>query len=235
MLSQLSTKIRPRRKDGKRMYKTDIEGLDYNQGSGIIDKALTSGFQGSPWHVDVKKGIKLLTDPELWAPVNKMSVSDAKKLVQYYKDSYKEAKRNGYTKSYNTYVKEMGWGKGIDIHKLICKIPKPKAGFTPGKYKYMGPYNPSNKQLTYDPMTGEVLDWKVKPYNKVDEIAAYHDICYDMGHDNAQCDKQMVDSLDNILYGEMPKWGQTARFLINNKRRLGLGVTQRKSKNGKRR
>ena len=44
----------------------------------------------------------------------------------------------------------------------------------------MGPYNPLDKQLSYDPETGKVTEWKVKPYNKVDEIAAYHDICYDM-------------------------------------------------------
>ena len=63
-------------------------------------------------------------------------------------------------------------GKGIDIHKWIGKSPRPKAGFTPGKYKYMGAYNPLVKQLEYDPETGEVLKWKVMPYNKVDEISA---------------------------------------------------------------
>ena len=88
--------------------------------------------------MDIKKGVKLLRDPELWAPVNKMPVADAKKLVQYFKDQYKLAKQRGYSKSYNTFVKDMGWGKGIDIHKLIGKLPKPKAGFTPGNYKYMG-------------------------------------------------------------------------------------------------
>ena len=34
------------------------------------------------------------------------------------------------------------------------------------------------------------------------------------------CDKQMVESLDQIPYGEMPKWGQT-------KRKLGLGVSKK--------
>ena len=105
-------------------------------------------------------------------------------------------------------------GRGIDIHKWIGKLPKPKAGWTPGKYKYMGPYNPLEKQLTYNPETGEVTEWKVKPYNKVDEIAAYHDICYDMGRNKGDCDEEMVESLDNIPYGEMSKWGSTARFLI---------------------
>ena len=72
-------------------------------------------------------------------------------------------------------------GGAFDIHKLIGKLPKPKAGWTPGKYKYMRPYNPLDKQLSYDPNTGEVTEWRVRPYNRVDEIAAYHDICYDMG------------------------------------------------------
>ncbi|MCV6575665.1 MAG: hypothetical protein OIF58_08020, partial [Cohaesibacter sp.] len=32
-------------------------------------------------------------------------------------------------------------GKGFDIHKMIGKLPRPKAGWTPGRYKYMGAYN----------------------------------------------------------------------------------------------
>ena len=40
----------------------------------------------------------------------------------------------------------------------------------------------------------------------------------------------MVQSLEEIPYGEMPKWGSsTARFLIDKKQKLGLGVP----KNGK--
>ena len=56
------------------------------------------------------------------------------------------------------------YGGGVDIHKWIGKLPKPKAGWTPGKYKYMGPYNPLDEQLSYDPNTGEVTEWRVKPY-----------------------------------------------------------------------
>ena len=67
-------------------------------------------------------------------------------------------------------------GKGIDVHKIIGLLPRPKGGFTRGNYKYMGPYNPLDKQLKYDPNTGEVLEWYVKPKNKIDEIAAYRDI-----------------------------------------------------------
>ena len=137
-------------------------------------------------------------------------------------------------KKYKTDRKDLD-GAGLDIHKLIGKLPiRPKAGFTPGKYKYLGPYNPLEEQLQYGKNTGKVTKWNVKPLNKVDEIAAHHDICYDMGKDKGECDKVMVKSLDEIPYGQMPKWGQTARFLINTKQKLGLGVTkQRKTKNVK--
>ena len=121
-------------------------------------------------------------------------------------------------------------GSGVDIHKMICKIPRPKAGFTPSKYKYMGPYNPLDKQLEYDKETGQITKWHIQPLNKVDEISAARDVCYSMGKNKGDCDRQMVKSLDQIPYGEMPKWGQVARFLINTKQKLGMGV---KSKNGK--
>ena len=81
-------------------------------------------------------------------------------------------------KKYKTDRKDLD-GSGVDIHKWIGKLPRPKAGWTPGNYKYMGAYNPLDKQLEYDPETGEVLKWFVMPYNKVDEVSAYHDICYD--------------------------------------------------------
>ena len=126
------------------------------------------------------------------------------------------------------------FGGSFDIHKLIGKLPRPKSGFTPGNYKYMGPYNPLDKQLKYDPNTGKVQQWYVKPYNKVDEIAAYHDICYEMGKSKNECDQKMVSALDSIPYGEMPRWGQTARFLINTKKKLGLGMKPKAQKKVKR-
>ena len=90
-------------------------------------------------------------------------------------------------------------GGAVDIHKWIGKLPKPKAGFTPGKYKFMCPYNPLDKQLEYDPETCEVLKWKVMPYNEVDEIAAYHDICYDNGRNKGECDREMINLLIRFL------------------------------------
>ena len=119
------------------------------------------------------------------------------------------------------FVKSQSGGK-VDLHKLIGKLPKPKAGFTPGKYKYMGPYNPLEKQLQYDKTTGKVTKWHVKPHNKVDEISAYHDICYDRGRSKRDCDKTMVQSLDAIPYGKMPRMGMMARRIINTKQRHNL-------------
>ena len=242
-MDQLSTKVRPNIK-----YKTDRKDLDGRGVGGLhppydppaqkgkgIESILTSGAYGSPYHVDFKKGIKLLTDPNLFKTPNKQEITNMKDRVKYYKEEYKKAKDAGYKGSYTSYAKKMGWvekpsfvfpliGQGIDVHKAIGKIPKPKAGWTPGNYKYMGPYNPLDKQLKYDPNTGEVLEWYVNPYNKVDEIAAHHDICYDMGKNKGDCDREMVKSLDAIPYGQMPKWGSTARFLINTKQKLGLGL-----------
>ncbi|PFX15451.1 hypothetical protein AWC38_SpisGene20324 [Stylophora pistillata] len=106
-------------------------------------------------------------------------------------------------------------GGKIDIHKVIGKLPRPKAGWTPGKYNYLGRYNPLEKQLEYDKNTGEVLKWNVQRRNKVDEIAAYHDICYDMVKDKGDCDRQMVEQLNEIPYGQMPKMSQVARTVIN--------------------
>jgi len=63
----------------------------------------------------------------------------------------------------------------------------------------------STGQTAYDKNTGEVVEWYVQPYNEVDEIAAYHDICYDIGKNKGDCDRQMVQSLDEIPYGEKPK------------------------------
>ena len=34
-----------------------------------------------------------------------------------------------------------GFGSGIDIHKQIRKLPKPKAGWTLPGHEYTGPYN----------------------------------------------------------------------------------------------
>ena len=92
----------------------------------------------------------------------------------------------------------------------------------------MGPFNPLDKQLEFDPESGEITKWIVPPFNKVDEISAHHDVCYSRGVDKNECDRKMVAGLDKIPYGELPKIGMFAGKVINTKQKLGLGLLKKK-------
>ena len=183
------------------------------------------------FHKDGKKFRKYKTK---FFEENPEALTDINNIISSYPDTWPDIIKNKYGINIDEHFWEnnplLSFGSGVDIHKWIGKLPRPKGGWTAGKYKYMGPYNPLEEQLSYDPNTGEVTEWKVKPYNRVDEIAADHDICYDMGRNKGDCDREMVQSLDEIPYGEMPKWGSTARFLINTKQKLGLGVQKNASR-----
>ena len=116
-------------------------------------------------------------------------------------------------------------GGNIDIHKLIGKIPRPKSGWVPGDYKYLGPYNPLESQVTFDENTGEIQKIHTQPKNKLDEIAMKHDICYSVNPENkGDCDRNMVQSIDEMPYKDMNKMTMLTRTIINKKQQLGLGV-----------
>ena len=113
----------------------------------------------------------------------------------------------------------------IDIHTLLEKNPitrnmvKPKFG-----YKYLGAYNPLVKQLFYDKNTGDIYTYYDKPKNVLDKIASRHDTCYAIGKNKNDCDRIMVDEINNIPYNERP-WGTFAiKQIIDKKQKLGLGV-----------
>ena len=118
-------------------------------------------------------------------------------------------------------------GKGVDIHKAIGKLPKPKKGWTLPGHNYTGPFNPLEQQLRYDPATGEILEYYVKPSGKTDAVAAQHDVDYSLCGNDRRCknkaDKKMVAALDAIPWKER-QWGHAlARNIINTKQKLGLG------------
>ena len=132
-----------------------------------------------------------------------------------------------------------GRGRGLDIHKAIGKLPKPKAGWTLPGHKYTGPYNDLERQVKWDRNTGQIYEIYDQPTGKTDAIAMQHDVdysvCADKGGNVKSCknvaDKKMVRALDAIPWNER-QWGHwLARNTINTKQKLGLGVKKKNAKN----
>ena len=113
----------------------------------------------------------------------------------------------------------------IDIHSILGKnlitrnVLKPKFG-----YKYCGPYNNLDKQIDYNKTTGQIYKIHEKPKNKTDEICMKHDICYSIKKNKNNCDREMINDLDNLKYGETSKMTPIIRSIINKKQQLGLSV-----------
>ena len=126
-------------------------------------------------------------------------------------------------------------GGSFDIHKAIGKLPKPKSGWTLPGHKYTGPYNDLEKQLRYDPQTGEILEIFDKPTGPTDAVAMQHDVDYSVcasKSDPKKCknaaDRKMVKALDEIPFSQR-QWGHyAARNIINTKQKLGLGLGGKK-------
>ena len=84
--------------------------------------------------------------------------------------------------------------------------------------------------MRFDPETGEILEFYVKPSGKTDAVAAQHDVDYSVceGKKNPkkcknQADRKMVKALDSIPRNER-QWGHwLARNMINTKQKLGMG------------
>ena len=110
------------------------------------------------------------------------------------------------------------YGTGVDIHKAIGKLPKPKSGWTLPGHKYTGPYNDLENQVRYDNQ-GNILELYDKPTGKTDAIAMQHDVDYSICKDDKkrkhQADKKMVRALDAVPWKER-QWGHwLARNTIN--------------------
>ena len=128
-----------------------------------------------------------------------------------------------------------GAGPSFDIHKAIGKLPKPKSGWTLPGHRYTGPYNPLEKQLRYDPDTGEILEIYDQPTGRTDAVSMQHDVDYSVCANKANpkkcknaADKKMVKALDEIPFSDR-QWGHwAARNIINTKQKLGLGVGKKR-------
>ena len=124
-------------------------------------------------------------------------------------------------------------GKGVDIHKAIGRLPKPKSGWTLPGHKYTGPYNDLENHVRYDNQ-GNSLEIYDKPTGKTDAIAMQHDVDYSICEDDKECkhpaDRKMVSALDAVPWKKR-QWGHwLARNTINTKRKLGLGTGTRNVK-----
>lgn len=104
-LDQFSITIRPNKR-----YKTDLDG------AGLLDSLSTSGVFGSPYHVDYKKGIESLKDPDLFKTPTKQEKLSMRERFKYYKEQYKKAKTNGYKGSYTSYAKKWAELKNHLLH-----------------------------------------------------------------------------------------------------------------------
>ena len=141
-------------------------------------------------------------------------------------------------KNYKTNRKDLDGG-GVDIHNAILKVA-PKKGFVMPGHRYTGPGNPLDKQLKYNPNTGQILEIYEEPTGRTDAVSMQHDVDYSVcgnkpKSDQIKCkneaDRKMVKALDSIPWKER-QWGHTvARNAIAAKAKLGLGVKkQGKSK-----
>ena len=77
-------------------------------------------------------------------------------------------------------------GKGVDIHKAIGRLPKPKSGWTLPGHKYTGPYNDLENQVRYDNQ-GNILEIYDMPTGRTDAIAMQHDVDYSICEDDKEC------------------------------------------------
>ena len=194
----------------KSAFSTDTGILSSQFWSGKAGKKTLEKYKDYPCESMVKIGSKYHNTP-------KCSIYDA---IGWHPPNWDEYEKGikGRPKS----------GGSIDIHKMIGKLPKPKAGWVLPGHKYTGPYNDLENQVKYNPKTGQILEIYDKPTGKTDAIAMQHDVDYSVCKDDKKCklkaDKKMVKSLDAVPYSER-QWGHwLARNAINTKQKLGLGV-----------
>ena len=90
-------------------------------------------------------------------------------------------------------------------------------------YRYLGPYNPLDRQMLYDKQTGDILKYYDKPKNILNKIASKHDTCYSVGKNKKECDRIMVKEIDNIPFKEKPLGTFAIKQMINTKQKLGMG------------
>ena len=117
---------------------------------------------------------------------------------------------------------------GLDVHKLIGKLPKPKKGWVIPGYKYCGAYNPLDIQVDEE---GNAKPGH-EPKNQLDDICRIHDNLYEKAQnqsDKHTADKDMLQRLRKMKpKGVREKIDRKlVQGVIGAKYHLGLGVKQK--------
>ena len=73
-------------------------------------------------------------------------------------------------------------------------------------------------QLFYDKQTGDIYTYYDKPKNVLDKIASRHDTCYAVGKNKNDCDRIMVDEINNIPYKKRPYGSYAIKQIRNTKK-----------------
>ena len=123
-------------------------------------------------------------------------------------------------------------GRRIDIHSAILKVA-PKKGFVLPGHNYTGPGNPLEKQLKYNPNTGEILEIYQQPSGRTDAVSIQDDVDYSVCGNKpkskqvkckTEADRKIVKALDAIPWKER-QWGHAfTRTMINTKQKLGSSL-----------
>ena len=136
----------------------------------------------------------------------------------------------------DSHVNKLIERKGLDIHKLIAKLPRPKRGWTLPGYRFTGPMNPLQEQLDESgkPKPGQ------EPYNAVDATALTHDVDYqkcEEAHSEPKevlkckhkADETMLKTLKEINPKNLRERIDRlfVRGVIGAKKKLGLGTKKK--------
>ena len=236
-----------------KIRKTDGKRISPSKGAGILDTVASTGadlliHHGIPWlgkkAVEMGRyyGSEALRNPKLQKKAIDYALDQLNPMIQNVGSQALDqlSTKIRPKKNYKTNRKDLDGG-GVDIHNAILKVA-PKKGFVMPGHRYTGPGNPLDKQLKYNPNTGQILEIYEEPTGRTDAVSMQHDVDYSVcgnkpKSDQIKCkneaDRKMVKALDSIPWKER-QWGHTvARNAIAAKAKLGLGVKKRKTKNVK--
>ena len=218
-----------------------------SKGAGILDTVASTGadlliHHGIPWlgkkAVEMGRyyGSEALRNPKLQKKAIDYALDQLNPMIQNVGSQALDqlSTKIRPKKNYKTNRKDLDGG-GVDIHNAILKVA-PKKGFVMPGHRYTGPGNPLDKQLKYNPNTGQILKIYEEPTGRTDAVSMQHDVDYSVcgnkpKSDQIKCkneaDRKMVKALDSIPWKER-QWGHTvARNAIAAKAKLGLGVKKR--------